>query len=263
MPNGATRAEEALVKKYKAFTGVAPARLHSLVNAVNYVDDCRLEGDIVECGVFRGANPMRVKELRRNRTPSRCITFEGMTQPTAADVRQDGQSASALLAGDAHEQISAYCSIDDVKRNFAACGLDLDGTKFIKGPVEQTLLEAANLPQKIAILRLDTDWYESTKAELEVLYPRLVPGGVLIIDDYGWWQGSRAAIDEYFGARRPLLNAVDAECRIAVKPYWRRFHTSDEKLAIPAGFEPATLCLEGRCSIQLSYGISCWPPISW
>ena len=71
--------------------------------------------------------------------------------------------------------------------------------KFIKGDVRKTLLDENNLPDSISILRLDTDFYDSTLIELELLYPRLTPGGYLIVDDYGHWRGSRHAVNEYFG----------------------------------------------------------------
>jgi hypothetical protein len=73
------------------------------------------------------------------------------------------------------------------------------------------------LPTSIAILRLDTDWYESTKIELEILYPLLQPGGILIIDDYGYWSGSRKAVDEYFEGKTPFMFQVDSDCRMIVK----------------------------------------------
>ncbi len=74
------------------------------------------------------------------------------------------------------------------------------------------------MPDKISVLRLDTDWYESTKRELEVLWPRLVKGGVLLIDDYGHWQGARKAVDEFFiGSDRPFFSYTDYTGRIAVK----------------------------------------------
>jgi hypothetical protein len=88
---------------------------------------------------------------------------------------------------------------------------------FVKGKVEDTI--PASTPDRIAILRLDTDWYASTRHELEHLYPLLAPGGVLIIDDYGHWEGCRQAVDEYFASRnlQVLLNRVDYTGRIAVK----------------------------------------------
>jgi hypothetical protein len=104
-----------------------------------------------------------------------------------------------------------------VQRNLAGTGYDLASVKFIKGKVEETI--PAHAPARIALLRLDTDWYESTRHELAHLFPRLVPGGVLILDDYGHWQGSRRAVDEYMAEHGIpiLLNRVDYTARIAVK----------------------------------------------
>ena len=92
-----------------------------------------------------------------------------------------------------------------------------DNVQLITGKVEDTLLKKENLPQSISILRLDTDWYESTKIELEVLYPRLVKGGILIVDDYGLWNGSRRAVDEYFKDSNVWLHYIDEDCRLLIK----------------------------------------------
>ena len=92
----------------------------------------------------------------------------------------------------------------------------MDKINFIKGPVEKTLIMKQNLPSKISVLRLDTDWYKSTKIELEILYPRLVKGGILIIDDYGYFEGARKAVDEYF-IEKKWLHIVDQTCRYIIK----------------------------------------------
>jgi O-methyltransferase len=96
-------------------------------------------------------------------------------------------------------------------------GYDMGRIHFVKGKVEDTIPNGA--PSRIAILRLDTDWYESTRHELENLYPRLSPRGVLIIDDYGHWAGCRQAVDEYIHSNKIklLLNRVDYTGRVAVK----------------------------------------------
>ena len=88
---------------------------------------------------------------------------------------------------------------------------------LIKGKVENTLRNIKKLPKKISILRLDTDFYESTKIELEVLFPRLVKGGVLIIDDYGFWKGAKKAVDEYFSDYRQFFHYIDHSCRLLIK----------------------------------------------
>ncbi len=99
----------------------------------------------------------------------------------------------------------------------ASTGYPEERLHFVKGKVEETI--PGDLPGKIALLRLDTDWYESTRHELEHLWPLLVPGGVLIIDDYGHWAGARRAVDEFFADRvdAPLLNRVDYTARVGVK----------------------------------------------
>jgi O-methyltransferase len=106
---------------------------------------------------------------------------------------------------------------EQVKEALRTSGYPEDRLHFVKGPVEQTL--PAGAPEQLALLRLDTDWYESTKHELEHLYPRLTDGGVLIIDDYGHWEGARRAVDEYFeqSGKPLLLNRIDYTGRIAVK----------------------------------------------
>ena len=90
--------------------------------------------------------------------------------------------------------------------------------KFVKGKVEETL--SIYKPEKIALLRLDTDWYESTKTELEELYDNVVSKGVIIIDDYGHWEGCRKAVDEFIKKRNlcVLLNRIDYTGRLIVKP---------------------------------------------
>ena len=151
-------------------------------------------------------------------------TFEGMTPPTPDDVHaQSGQPAEVKFQAHAMpEGGNAWCraTLPEVRANFAAFGIDPQRVHFVQGDVAQTLQQPANLPEKIAVLRLDTDWYESTRAELEVLYPRLARGGVLIVDDYGHWSGARKAVDEYFArlAPRPFLQFTDYTGRCAVKP---------------------------------------------
>lgn len=108
------------------------------------------------------------------------------------------------------------CSLEEVKKNIIK-NTNIDNILLIKGKVENTLKIQKNLPKKISILRLDTDFYESTKIELETLFPRLVKRGVLIIDDYGYWKGSKKAVDEYFGDYRPFLHYVDHSCRLLIK----------------------------------------------
>src|ERR1022692_4264887 len=147
-------------------------------------------------------------------------TFAGMTAPGSDDIGFDGVAACAEFDRrriSANSSTWAAATLDDVRENLASTGYPARRLRFVEGPVEQTI--PRELPHTISILRLDTDWYASTRHELEHLYPRLVPGGVLIIDDYGHWRGSRKATDEYFAqaGARPLLNRIDYSARIMVK----------------------------------------------
>jgi hypothetical protein len=142
-----------------------------------------------------------------------------MTPPTDEDVRSTGERAADLLDAEGRDaDVWAIASLDDVRNAVLSVGYPAERIHFVEGPVEETL--PADAPQQIALLRLDTDWYASTKHELVHLYPRLSSGGVLILDDYGYWQGARQAVDEYVAANgvQLLLNRIDHTARIAVKP---------------------------------------------
>lgn len=148
-------------------------------------------------------------------------TFEGMVCPSAADVCFDGESASELWAGFRRQDGSSgwwNAPLEQVRANLLSTGYPPEGFVFVEGKVEDTLSD--RVPERVALLRLDTDWYESTRCELEHLFPRLVQGGVLILDDYGWWSGSRRAADEYFRREgiRILVNRIDScGARLGIK----------------------------------------------
>ncbi|HSY05808.1 MAG TPA: TylF/MycF/NovP-related O-methyltransferase [Steroidobacteraceae bacterium] len=199
-------------------------RLFATIMACRYVVERTIAGDFVECGVWRGGNSLLAADVFRSLASGRRVwlydTFAGMTEPTAADVNFRGEAADVnfRLSRRTDHNDWCYAPLEEVRTHFANAGLLTEQVRFIKGDVAQTLSAAGELPQTIAVLRLDTDWYESTKTELEALYPRLVPGGVLIIDDYGHWGGARKAVDEYFAAReRPFLQYIDPTARIGVK----------------------------------------------
>jgi len=212
-----------IVNRVNEFTMTGPERLQAFISAVRYVVENGIEGSIVECGVWRGGSMMAaaltLKELGdESRDLYLYDTYEGMSAPTEAD----GQSAIATFAQrKLSDDSSDWCRSprEEVEQNLISTGYPAEKLHFIQGKVEDSLpAQAPTGP--IAILRLDTDWYESTRQELVHLYPKLVSKGVLIIDDYGTWQGSRAAVDEFLAAEKPclLLNRIDFAARIAVKP---------------------------------------------
>ena len=181
----------------------------------------------MECGVWRGGIAIlmakRAAEVGLGRRVIHLFdTFEGMSPPTARDSDKHGNPASMLLAGtrrqDELSNVWAYASHEAVQRNLAAHGVDSRRVRTVVGRVEDTLPAAA--PERIAICRLDTDWYELVAHELTHLYPRLSSGGVLLIDDYGYWQGCRQAVDEYFAdcTPGPYFSLLASGSLAAVKP---------------------------------------------
>jgi hypothetical protein len=204
-------------------TMTSSEKLFALILATRHVVDHRIDGAIVECGVWRGGSMQAVaRTLLARGAPDRELhlfdTFEGMPAPTEKDRRHDGTPASEVLAR--NPKTGAYwamASLDDVRAGMAETGYPPEKIHFHEGLVEQTI--PAHAPDRISLLRLDTDWYESTRHELEHLYDRVPAGGVLIFDDYGFWQGARQAVDEFLARTgAPLLLLPMASGRIAVKP---------------------------------------------
>jgi hypothetical protein len=204
------------------WTMTSKSRIFALIVAVRYVVEQSVPGDFVECGVWRGGSMQVVARTLlergvRDRALHLFDTFEGMPPPTREDRRLGGPPASELLAGRARtENIWAIADLDDVRAGMAQTGYPADRVHYHRGLVQDTL--PGDAPERIALLRLDTDWYASTRHELEHLYERLVPHGVLIIDDYDYWEGSRQATDEFLATSgaRLLLVPVDS-ARVAVK----------------------------------------------
>lgn len=219
---------KAIVQRVQPFTMTSPERIATLIDATTHLVRNGIPGDFVECGVWRGGSAMTMAlTLQQYGISDRRLwlydTFEGMSAPTAADVSHDGENAAAQLATQAKDDarsIWCFASKEDVQHNVRSTGYPEARLSFVQGRVEDTIPHTA--PDQIALLRLDTDWYESTKHELTHLYPRLAPGGVLIIDDYGYWQGARKAVDEYFAEHDTniFFARVDSTARVATKP-WR------------------------------------------
>jgi O-methyltransferase len=213
-----------LCARVAPFTMTTPPRIFALARSVEYVVRRGLPGAIVECGVWRGGSMMAVAlTLERLGVSDRDLylfdTFEGMTEPGDEDVMHTGERAADLLADPArHEHYRAAAGLDDVRASMLEVGYPEERLHFVTGPVEETL--PGHAPDEIALLRLDTDWYSSTKHELVHLYPRLVRGGVLIVDDYAYWHGARRAVDEYVEEHDLplLLNRIDYTARLALKP---------------------------------------------
>ena len=223
LPLDVDDAARAVIETVKPFTMTSNERLIALISAIRFVVRNQIPGAIAECGVWKGGSMMAaamtlIGEADTTREIYLYDTFEGMSEPGEYDKTIDGVPASSHLAGTPKgEGAWCYSSLDEVRNNLASTGYPDDKIHFIKGKVEDTLPDR-NLPA-LAILRLDTDWYESTRHELEHLFPLLVPGGFLIIDDYGHWQGARKAVDEFLAGSAPkyFLHRIDSTGRMIVK----------------------------------------------
>ncbi|WP_415320606.1 TylF/MycF/NovP-related O-methyltransferase [Candidatus Pelagibacter sp. Uisw_092] len=225
----ATKDEIELLNTSSKYSMTSLPRRWALINAIKQVKNQNIEGDFVECGVWKGGNLIIYNNLNKKYQLQKNIfgydTFSGMSEPTIHDnnflninAKKEWESNNNN-SSNVNNSFNCYSSLEEVKKNIlhATKNSSLENTKLILGKVEETLDINENLPQKISILRLDTDWYESTKKELEILYPKLVKGGILIIDDYGQWKGSKKAVDEYFKNENVIKHFIDFSCRMIIK----------------------------------------------
>ena len=190
-PNDFEDHDVEIAVRVRDFTMTSAERVFNLMRAVEYVCANEIPGSIVECGVWKGGSMMVVALMlmRAGRTDRDLFlfdTFQGMTQPSEADDEWERQMWSSNQSP-THNRW-AYSPLDEVRENMGSTGYPPNRIHYVAGKVEETIPGSA--PESISILRLDTDWYESTKHELIHLYPRLSRGGVLIIDDYATFGGT-------------------------------------------------------------------------
>ena len=214
-----------IIKKISNYSMSTPANHWAIIQSIKHISKNNIEGDFVESGVWKGGNLILFKiisdKLNLNKKIFAFDTFEGMPVPGSKDFDLKNIDAKEIYNKYKSKDIKWCCStLDEVKTNIGSFNKNyLDSFYFIKGKVEETLKISENLPDKISLLRLDTDFFESTKKELEILYPKLVPGGVLIIDDYGHWKGSKKAVDEYFELEKNFywFHRIDYASRLLIK----------------------------------------------
>ena len=228
-PEAAVLGQEflAIYERCRPYSMTSRERMFALYQSVKYVVENQIPGDLVECGVWRGGSSMlmALTLLSLGSTERKIYlydTFQGMPEPTALDVPlADGRGEAATKTWQKKDKTNTefWCvsSLEEVRANLEGIGYPGHQFCFVEGKVEETIPLVA--PTEIALLRLDTDWYESTRHELLHLYPRLRRLGVLIIDDYGCWAGSKKAIDEYCAAKSLslLLHRIDYTGRVAIK----------------------------------------------
>jgi hypothetical protein len=229
-PGALSDDERSLVERVRPYTMTSVERILAVADAVDYVVRRGVPGALAECGVWRGGMALAmIHTLQRRGVLDRDVylydTFEGMTEPSAEDTSPFDAPAletwrEAKAAGRTPWEWyfrPDLFSLEGVREVVHATGYPRERLHLVQGPVQETIPDAA--PERLAVLRLDTDWYESTRHELVHLYPRLAPGGVLIVDDYGHWNGCRRAVDEYFAEHAPpvLFARTDYTGRMGVK----------------------------------------------
>jgi O-methyltransferase len=229
-PPDFTSQEQQIWRSVEQYTMTSKERVVSLIRAVQHVERYKIPGAFVECGVWRGGSMMAVaRTLLASGVSDRELflfdTYRGMPEAADIDVDTFKRSAAPLLAElrkrpmeeQTENKIVAHCPLEIVRANVVSTAYPQDKLHFVEGRVEDTIPQYA--PSNIALLRLDTDWYESTRHELIHLFPRLSSHGILIVDDYGHWQGARLAVDEYFEQTRQqvFLSRVDYTGRVGIR----------------------------------------------
>jgi O-methyltransferase len=215
-----------IMRAVRSCTMTSWERLYGVINSIRYLVKAEIPGDIVECGVWKGGSMMAAAKtlLTMNESLRELFlfdTFAGMTAPSEKDSSDFGK----MTPQEEYEKFRSndgtcnwcYSSIEETRRNMLGVGYPESKIHFVKGPVEQTI--PTHAPKQIALLRLDTDFYESSKHEMIHLFPRLAKGGVLLLDDYGHWEGQRRAVDEYISENKIslYLSRLDYTGRAAIK----------------------------------------------
>jgi hypothetical protein len=197
----------------KRFSMVHVTGFFNLWTSIRYVVEKDIPGDFVECGVWLGGASIFAALAFdflgcKNRMVHLYDTFAGFPPNSSDfDLRQGKQ-----ICGPQYANFRKA-----VETNIQASGVRQDVYRLAEGPVEETLKSGS--PAQISILRLDTDHYVSTRAEMNALFPALSEGGVLIVDDYGIFAGARRAVDEYLAATNTtlMLMRIDEGIRTALK----------------------------------------------
>ena len=203
----------------RPYTMISTERLLQNMKSVDYVEENDIPGDIVEIGVWKGGSMLSmILQYETHNKSDRAFhlydTFTGMTAPTTYDVDGNRTHASSLL----HiPGVKAECPYDEVRSNiFRHTHYDPSKIHFHVGDI----MKNTTYPSQIAVLRLDTDFYDSTKHELETFYEYVTPGGIVMIDDYGHWQGCRKAVDEFLAHHPEIqIHTIDYTGIYFIKPY--------------------------------------------
>lgn len=212
------KTDDDIIEHCKQYSMISVDRFRANIAAIKHVEDKGVDGDVVEIGVWKGGSILSMimkyeTYNKQNREFYLYDTFEGMTPPAGIDKDLNNNSAEDLLK--INNWFNCEAPYELVKHTITS-STSYPLVKYIVGDICKNTTYPSN---KIAVLRLDTDWYESTKAELDTFYPLVASGGVVIIDDYGHWQGCRKAVDEFLAVHPEIqVHRIDYTGVYFVKP---------------------------------------------
>ena len=213
--------EYEIIKLGMQYSMASWERLYANLNSIKYLIKSEIEGSIVECGVWRGGSMLTMlKTLKQFSATNRDVylydTFTGMSAPSKEDGNFAHEKFKELQTG-VEESNWCYADLNDVKSTIKLVDYPQEKIHFVKGKIEDTVPNT--MPDRISLLRLDMDWHDPTLHALTYLYPKVEPGGVIILDDYGHWEGCKLAVDRFFEEMNIniLLNRIDYTGRIGIK----------------------------------------------
>jgi O-methyltransferase len=203
----------AVYEKYAAFTMISQSEY--LLNLQLAETVAAIEGAVVECGVWRGGMIAGIAEvLGSSREYILCDSFQGLPQAQPID----GEAALVWQSDTAGPTYHENCTAAEEVARTAMALSPARRVQVVAGWFDKTLPHV-RVAGGIALLRLDADWYESTMTCLEVLYGRVVPGGLVIIDDYYTWDGCARAVHDFLSQRKisaRIRQRADAICYVRV-----------------------------------------------
>ncbi|HEY5884266.1 MAG TPA: TylF/MycF/NovP-related O-methyltransferase [Pyrinomonadaceae bacterium] len=201
-----------LLQQVRPFTLASAKKLGNLKRLATSAIKRNIEGDFVECGTYKGGSSAVLgAELTTDRHLWLYDSFEGMPEVKEIDGVDAGEWVGKL-----------HASEDEVKEALRIVGLTSGQYTIRKGWFDQTFEQP--LPERVALLHCDADWHASVTVVLETFYPRVADGGVVILDDFGWWEGCREAFYDFCArhGEKPLLERVDCD-----QAYWIKGKTNN------------------------------------
>lgn len=206
-----------IINKVSSYTLCSEGKLKNLIRICKHLNDYGVQGDFVECGTFRGGSAAVIsKYLAQTRHLWLYDSFEGMPETT----EKDGEEAKEWIG-------KCIGSIEDVSEVMKLVSTREECYSIKKGWFNQTFCE--KLPEKVALLHCDADWYDSVILVLETFYKLIPDGGCVVLDDFGYWEGCREAFYDFCFRHneKPVLERLEQD-----QAYWIKGKSHNRPLAV-------------------------------